>query len=476
MPVVTLPITNGYYKTSSKPLSDQELLNCYVKPQQAPAMAQEAIFSIQGLTQLATSANGACRGAHVMDGVAYFVHGSKLQKLVKSGLTYSLTEIGTIAGAGRVSMADNGTQLLILVPSSTGYIYNKTTDTLVTITDSDFTANGNPTAVVFIDGYFVLTTDEKKFITSAINNGLSYNALDFGSAASSPDEVVAPIVFRNQLFIAGGQTLEGFQNIGGADFPFQRTGLFIQKGVYARFSLINTQDSFMFIGGGVNEGAAVWVVAGNSAQRISTDAIDLLLQDLTKDQLEDVYAWTYSLDGSYFVGFALPTVTIVYDFTSNKWHTRQSYISEGLQRYRVSQVLQVDNDVIAADIYDSRVGKFSEDVYTEYGNPIVRQFSTQPFLNNMNAIFVPMMELTVESGVGNSDREDPVVTMDRSTDGKNWQTPRDRKMGKIGEYNRRAIWYRNGRASRFETFRFACSAPVKFVVMQLRADIQGGTK
>ncbi len=166
-----------------------------------------------------------------MNGVPYFVIAGRLYSMAAD---FTLTFIGEIAGDTRVSMADNGTQLLVLVPNGNGYIYNHVADTFAQITDSDFTANGNPQLVVYIDGFFCLTTDSKKFIVSALNDGLSYNALDFGTAESDPDEIVAPIVFKNQLFIGGSQTIEAFQNIGGADFPFQRTGLFLSKVLLVR--------------------------------------------------------------------------------------------------------------------------------------------------------------------------------------------------------------------------------------------------
>ena len=94
----------------------------------------------------------------------------------------------------------------------------------------------------------------------------------------------------------------------------------------------------------------------------------------------------------------------------------------------------------------------------------------------MQSVFFPSLELTVESGVGNSDVVDPVITLQRSTDGKTWGEPRARSMGKIGEYNRRAIWRRNGRASRFEVFRFTLTDAVKPVIIQLTANIMGGDK
>lgn len=477
-----LPITNGFYVSNSLPISAQECTNWYVVVESAPALAQETLRGTPGIEQVETSGTilQANRGCHTMAGVPYFVNGTKLYQLDQTQVipteVYDLVELGTVAGTARCSMADNGTQLMVLVPGGNGYIYNHVTDTFSQITDVDFTANGNPQFVVFVDGYFVVTTDTKKFIVSALNDGLSWNALDYGTAESDPDVIVAPIVFKNQLFISGSQTFEAFQNIGGAEFPFQRTGLFLEKGVFSPYSLVNTQDTFMWVGGGQNESPAIWAFAGNSTQKISTVAIDFILKSLTNDQLAAIYSWTYSQNGAYFVAFALPTSTLVYDHASKRWHERKSYIEGEQVGYRVSGITQAYNQIFCGDTIDGRIGKLNPDLFTEYSANIIRTVATQPFQANMVSISVPMLELTVESGVGNAAVTDPVIAMDRSKDGKTWSDQRLKPLGKQGEYDRRAIWYRNGRAGRFEVFRFTLSDAVKPVIIQLAGDLIQGVK
>jgi hypothetical protein len=469
MPKVILPIANGYYESDSLPISAQECTNFYPNIAQAPALNQETLFGTPGLTQVAKASDiENCRGAHEMNGVPYFVIGNKLYSMSSS---YALTDHGQIAGSGRVSMADNGTQLLLLVPGGNGYIYNHVADTFAQITDADFTANGNPQQVVFIDGFFCLTTDTKKFIVSALNDGLSYNALDFGTAESDPDEIVAPIVFKNQLFIGGSQTIEAFQNIGGADFPFQRTGLFLSKGISSPFSIQSIQDTFVFVGAGTNESPAIWALNGNNVAKISTTAIDKELSALTEAQILDIYSWAYAEKGAYFVGFALPGTTLVYDTISKRWHERKSFVDGSLGAYRVNALVRAYNQLWAGDLVDGRIGLLAQNVYTEYDTEIRRTIVTQPFQNNMDSFVLPELELTVESGVGNSSAANPKVGLERSVDGKIWSDARYRSIGKVGEYNRRVIWNRNGRASRFELFRFTISDPVKPVFIQMTADI-----
>jgi len=484
MPVVVLPIANGFYQSDSLPVSAQECTNWYPVVEQAPALSSETLAGTPGSIELATSGvlNQVNRGAWELDGIPYFVNGGDLYRLDRAVVdnieSFAVVSLGAIEGTGRVSMADNGTQLLILNPGGKGYIFTASPDTLTEITDTDFTASGNPQHCVFIDGYFVFTTNSKKFIISGLNDGLSYNALDFGTAEASPDATVAPIVFRNQLFIGGTQTLEAFQNIGGADFPFQRTGLFIQKGISAAFTAVDASDSFLFIGSGKNESPAIWALQGNNVQKVSTIAIDLLLQRFTDTEISESFAWSYAQKGAYFIGFALPGTTLVIDTISGRWHERKSQVTDEknvthTKRSRINSLVTAYGRVLVGDSVDGRIGHLDIDTFTEYGSPIIRRVATQPFQNNMSSITVPSIELTMESGVGNDAVESPLIAMDRSTDGKTFSDIRLRPIGKKGEYNKRTIWRRNGRAARFEIFRFTLSDAVKPTVIQLTADIMG---
>lgn len=489
MPVAELPITGGFYVSRSLPISAQECSNLYVHINEGGGLAPESLYGTPGLNQLATSGSfdRANRGSHVMAGIAYFVNGENLYRLTRTISatdveSFALDSIGVIPGSGRVSMADNGTQLEIVVAGSpsAGYIWVEDTATFSTITDPDFLANGNPQHVVYIDSYFLLTTDSKKFIISAINDGLAYNALDFGTAEADPDDIVAPVVVNNQLYICGSETLEPFRNAAattGAGFPFLRVeGGVISNGVQAAFSVINAFGTFFFIGGDANDEPRIFVFTGADASVISTDAVDTLLEALTDTQLSAVFAWTYSQGGTTFIGFGLPTVTIIYDTKSKRWHERKSFdIVDGVSnefKWRVNSVVKAYGRILVGDSIDGRVGEADLDDFDEYDQNIIRRIATVPFSNTGNPISVASMELTVESGVGNDVDEDPGVWLERSVDGgKTWSDPITRKLGKKGEYKHRVIWRRLGRAARFEVFRFSMSAKVKPVFIKLEADI-----
>jgi hypothetical protein len=134
-------------------------------------------------------------------------------------------------------------------------------------------------------------------------------------------------------------------------------------------------------------------------------------------------------------------------------------------------MVQAYNHVLCGDSIDGRIGLLDPQFYSEYGADIIRTVATQPFQNTMNSFFVPSIELTVESGVGNTTVVDPQISMERSRDGKTWSDPRSRSIGKVGEYDLRAVWRRNGYVNRFEIFRFTLTGQVKPVIIQLTADI-----
>jgi len=145
-------------------------------------------------------------------------------------------------------------------------------------------------------------------------------------------------------------------------------------------------------------------------------------------------------------------------------------------RSRINSLTTAYGRILVGDSQDGRIGELSPEIFSEYDNEIKRTLITQPFSAQGSSIFVPTIELTVESGVGNTEYPDPVVRMSRSEDGHTFGDERTRQLGKRGQYDIRQIWRRNGRASRFEVFKFVMSDKVKPVFIKLEADIRQGSK
>lgn len=474
MAIVEIPITHGSYVADSVPLSRQEAINVYPEMIEVPALSKQILVGTPGIELVATtetSTVNACRGVGRLVDQPYFVNGQTLYRL---NADHTTTSIGTILGEDRVFMAENGSQLMIITEVA-GYIYDGTT--LSEISDVDYDeANGVPQSVVFIDGYFLCTTDSDRITVSALNDGTNWSALDFGTAESSPDGLVAPFVFQNQLYIGGTRTIEQFTNVGGANFPFQRTGLFLDKGLTSPHGVVPLSNVAIFVGQGDTESPAIWSLSGGELAKVSTHAIDAKLDRLSLTERSQIFAWSYLEGGHHFACFALPDATYCFDLATGLWHTRMSRVeSDGEQiedvRNRVNGAISAYGSIYVGDSRDGRIGRLSRDVYTEYGNPILREFITQPVQNNMRPFSVPMVELTVESGVG-ALGVDPVVRMSVSRDmGHTWGNERPRSVGAEGEYQKRLVWRRNGNFDRSAVFKFETSEAVKPVFLGLLADV-----
>lgn len=490
MPRVNLPIANGFYLSDSLPISAQECVNWYPSVAQVKgALSPESLFGCPGITQALTTGEikQINRGAHVKDGKPYFLNGEILVR-VDSSFDASGTEVftavplGTIPGDSRVSMADNGTQLMIVVPGVDGYIVDESDGTpFQVISDAGFKANGLPQLVEFVDSFFVCNTDSKKFIKSASNDGLNWNALEFGSAESDPDKISSLLVFNNKLYVAGSETIEEYQNVGAGGFPFQRTGFFMPKGVFAPFSMINANNTFMWIGGGTNESPAIWGLSGNSAKQVSTIAIEAALQDLSEEEIKQAFSYSYAQSGAYFVGFTIGDRTFEFNTTTSRWNERKSQIVNGKGvietiRWRANSIVTAYGKVLCGDVKDGRIGSVEIDTYSEYNGEIIRTMATQPFSDLGEAMTVPQLEATFESGVGDLVTIDPQVRMSTSPDGRCFSDELMRSTGKIGEYYKRATWNKLGRFPRFAVIKFAMSDKVKATFIKLEANIRSSQR
>ena len=158
---------------------------------------------------------------------------------------------------------------------------------------------------------------------------------------------------------------------------------------------------------------------GQSAQKISTDAEDYAIRlEIQKEGIDDSFAFQYSIDGAYFVGFSFPGKTLVYELTGKTWHERSSFIDSSLVRWRPNALVQAYGNLYVSDSIDGRIGKLGTETYKEYGNSIYRELTSQPFSNGGDRILCPALELTMESGSGDVDTPNPQIRLSTSKDGK----------------------------------------------------------
>lgn len=465
-----LNLFGGYYTHPSKPISIQNSINYIPVVVEQPGLNNNALIGMKGITQLG-SVTGLGRGSQTMGGVLFSVNGNTLYSIDSSGVG---TSLGTVEGSVRVSMAHNGTKLCIVVPGGKAYVYD---GAFAEITDVDYITSDT---VVFKDGYYIFTaTAGNVFFVSALNDPTSIDPLDFGTAEIDPDRIVAGHVDHNELFILGEETIEVFQNIGGSGFPFQRVqGAIISKGCTAKYTPIEFDNSFVFIGGGKNENAAVWRVASSqSAVKISTDAIDNEIQKYTEAEVAEAFSFTFAIDGQYVIGFTFESIrvasaTYCYNRTSGQWFQLQSGLTP--DKWRINSITRVYDKNIVTDSEDGRIG-FLSDTFDEYGNTIRRERTTQPFITDGKAQYWAEIEILMETGVGLESGDAPQIRLSHSDDGgRTFSAEKSRSFGKVGEYNKRPVWRRLGHVPIDRVYRFTITDPVSCNLIGMYGELEVG--
>ena len=212
-------------QSKSPNITAMHRLNVYYDIQADPDKTNVAAYGTPGTVLFSSVSSQPSRGMHWMESnnVLYVVQRGDLWAVASNGiatLKKSLTTINPTDINGRVSMANNGTELCI-VTGTYGYIYNTATDTLTSITAS-LPAGGSDT-VTFLDSYFIVNrANTGQFYISGQYDGLTWNALNFATAESNPDNLMAVMSDKGYLALFGTSSTEIWVNTGELAFPFSR--------------------------------------------------------------------------------------------------------------------------------------------------------------------------------------------------------------------------------------------------------------
>jgi len=286
------PILGSAYVARSVNAADSRMVNIF--PEMVPEAGKEPAFlqRCPGLTLKVSVGLGPIRGLWWHGVYLYVVSGNTFYQVTSSWVA---TAKGTVAGTGPVSMADNGTQIMIAA-DPTGYIYNTNTGVFAQIVDPDFPG---ASVVDYLDGYFVfIEPNSQRLWVTALLDGTSVDPLDFVSAEGDPDNVVSMIVDHREVWLFGENSTEVWYNAGLSDFPLVRIqGAFNELGCAARYSVAKMNNQVYWLGKDDRGRGIVYVANGYQGQRISTHAIEWQIQQY--GTLSDAVGYTYQQDGQH---------------------------------------------------------------------------------------------------------------------------------------------------------------------------------
>jgi hypothetical protein len=449
--------------SKSKAVTAKLLQNLYLETRPAGEKSQTVAYGTPGQELFVSFGDTRCRGWITFESadVFYVVHRGTLWEVNNSGTKTNRGSLLTTTG--RCSLAHNGTQVMI-VDGTYGYIYNTSTLAFAQITDVDFPSA--PQTVTFQDGYFVVNKGlTGRFYISASYNGLAWDALDFASAESSPDQLIAVVADHGELMLFGTITTEFWSNTGAADFPYARIqGAASEWGLAARWSLAKYDNSVVGLLKNRMGQVMVAKMAGYVPQKISNVDMDNIINGYTS--VSDAESFSYMLGGHpmYQINFPSEGYSWMYDGATGEWTSMKSY---GITRHNAEMGLDYLNQTLVSDYSSGNIYRLNPDVYTDNGSSIERELiSENTSAADLERIVVDRVRVDVESGVGiaTGQGSDPQIMLQVSRDnGHTWGAEMWQSMGKIGEYGRRVEWWRLGQSPTFN-FKLRITDPVKVVI------------
>lgn len=447
-----IPIVGGSYKMDALSFDVQRTINFYpLVSESGTSKEVTALRGTAGLLERYDVGTGAIRGMiSSASGRAFALSGNTLYELYKNGTSTSRGTINTFSGF--VSFSENNGGQVIFVDGVEGWIFDLSADTLTKITDVDFPVC---TYVTFQDQYFIVAkTGTSQFYISAINDGTSWNALDFSSVESNPDDLVGVLSNNQMLYAFGNRSVEIFQNTGAASFPFQRIeGAIVQTGCANMFTVQKFDNGVIWLGVDENGRGIVWQMNGiNDARRISTQAIELLI-DSAADYTES-YSWVYHERGHVFYCLQIVGLetTLVYDGSTGQWHERswQNTVTASRELHRGACHMFFGQFNLVGDRENGKIYRMDLDIYTDNGEEIRRERICPHIADEKRLISHALLELDMEVGVGldTGQGSNPKIMMRYSDDGgRTWSSELWENMGKIGEYKNSVSWRRLGRSA-----------------------------
>jgi hypothetical protein len=448
----------------SLPFDAQRTINLYPVKDKA-GKEVSALYGTPGLVSFATFGAGPIRGCLASDdGNAYFVSAAHLYSVSSLGVAENL---GTLEGTtGKVSMAENSTQLAICDGSSL-YIYTYETGVFAKVTDVDIPTCG---VVASIDGYFVVNSlNTGRFYISALNDGTSWDALDFATAESSHDNLITIVNAVGQLWLFGSNTTEIWTDSGDSVFPFKRiTGAKMEVGCLAAHAAVSVDNSVIWVGRDKFGQGIVYRAKGFSPMRISTESIEKKIQAATSP--EDLCAFSYQEEGHLFyvlTGGGLET-TLVFDITTQEWHERAYLNSDGdLESHRAYCYMFCYGKHLVGDKELGKVYEQKLDYYDDDGEEIARERIYTHLSDENKRIRYNNLEIGFETGVGlqSGNGSNPLVSLQLSKDGaRTWSDSHTATIGASGQYQTNVCFRRLGVAQQM-TFKIRITDPIKVAIV-----------
>lgn len=390
---------------------------------------------------------------------AFFLHRDTFYQVDNAGTKTSRGTIST--SSGKVSMAEDG-RYIVLVDGTKGYYYDlqNPATPIAEITDAQF-PNG-ATTVTWLNSTFIAELDGE-FYPADVGSATSWPG-DFGTAESNPDGIVRVLDDHQELMLLGSQSTEFWAATSDPDLGYERIpGTTLEWGLAGALGIAKFDGAHVLLAKDKQGQVIAAVLRGYRIQRISNH--DLEAKWRKYGATSDVVVGSYMLDGHPMAVFTFPIggESWLYDGSTTKWSQLKSH---GLTRHRGEIYFTYLDRTFVTDYASGKVYRVNPETYSDAGEPLRWEISGRHVVDGTRKIGIDRFQLDIETGVGlaTGQGSDPQVMLRISRDGgRTFGNERWRSIGAMGEYKRRVVWQKCGRARDF-VFEIAGSDPVKIAI------------
>lgn len=388
-------------------------------------------------------------------------YGSYVSSGLDTRIVSGTPELQTDSGA--FVFADDGVQVLGVDGQSAYWAeysagnYDLTDIETIPVADFPYGAR----TICSLAGRFIVDdqTNAGRFRWSGLLDHSDWDPLNYATAETVPDALAGVYAFRGELLLFGSKSLEFWAPTGGTDV-FARVG-----GTAAPWGLVSYQtiqpvdDTLFFVGRRGGE-AEVCALSGYGVSIVSTPDVEY---DINRNFGGPLSALTLRSGGHSFYVLNMADKTWVYNASVGGWDEWQT---DG-GRFAGEHSCVVYGRQTVSDYRNSNFYGFDPDAYTDNGEAMLREVQTRHLSADLDRLTLWEVALDVEAGVGLSEGQgsDPQVMLQVSRDGGHtfgnelWQS-----LGALGQYAKRVIWRRLGRARDF-VLRFRVTDAVKVAIL-----------
>jgi hypothetical protein len=403
-----VPLTSGAYSARSIIANAQRCVNLYAEANPKDAESPFTYYNVPGLTHLASPPiAGAGRGLYWANSDAlFYVAGPNVHYVSPS---WTMTHIGTLGTTrGIVSMADNGTKLVIVDGSPNGYEVDLTTHVMTPINAAN---NSPPPTSVFafygadrvdmVDGFMLFNQPGTRNFYSTYENEIVFDSLFFAAKNGYSDNLVTVVVARREIWLLGERTAEIWFDAGAADFPFQiLPGPFIQHGCIAKYSVATVDGAVFWLAQDQTGTNTIVRGQGYAVRPISTQAMEN--EFASYPTVTDAEGFCFTMNGHTFYQINFPSANKSWRWderTPDQWHEAVwTDANGGANRHRASCAAWAYGKNVCADWQTGELYAFDLSNVTDAGNPMQFRRGWPHMMKDGQRVIYPGFTLDVEVG------------------------------------------------------------------------------